>query len=94
VAQELEFHCDLRACFATAFSNWRRKNNIPLKQIASDLGVSVATVNSWVLGTRFPAGRHLEKILDYTGVPPCRLFCVTADKCVPAECLQALPKQK
>ncbi len=29
-----------------------------------------------------------------TGVPPCRLFCVMADKCVPAECLMALPKKK
>jgi hypothetical protein len=33
-------------------------------------------------------------LADYTGQPPCRLFCLMADKCVPAECLLALPKKK
>ena len=65
-----------------------------MRKIAKDLGVSIATVSSWESGKRFPTGRHLEKIVDYTGVPPCRLFCVMADKCVPAECLLALPKKK
>jgi transcriptional regulator with XRE-family HTH domain len=94
VALESRFHCDIRVCFATAFSNWRLKNSIPLKQIAGDLGVSIATVNSWALGMRFPTGRHFQMIIDYTGVPPCRLFCVMADKCVPPECLLELPKKK
>ena len=87
-------HCDIRASFATAFRNWRLKSNIPLKTIAVDLGVSIATVNSWESGKRFPTGRHFEMLTDYTAVPPCRLFCVMADKCVPAECLMALPKKK
>jgi hypothetical protein len=39
VAQESHFHCDFRACFATAFRNWRLKSNFPLKKVASDLGV-------------------------------------------------------
>ena len=94
MAQESKFRCDIRASFASAFKNWRLKNNIPLKQIAKDLGVSIPTVNSWELGKRFPTGRHFEMLTDYAGVPPCRLFCVMADKCVPAECLLALPKKK
>jgi transcriptional regulator with XRE-family HTH domain len=94
VAQESKLHCDIRASFATAFRNWRLKSDIPLKKIATDLGVSIATVNSWESGKRFPTGRHFEMLTDYTGVPPCRLFCVMADKCVPAECLLALPKKK
>ncbi len=94
MAQEKDFHCDIRASFATAFRNWRLKENIPLKQVAKDLGVAVATVNYWEAGKRFPTGRHFEMLTDYTGVPPCRLFCVMADKCVPAECLLALPKKK
>jgi transcriptional regulator with XRE-family HTH domain len=94
VAQKSNLHCDIRASFATAFRNWRLKSNIPLKKIAMDLGVSIATVNSWELGERFPTGRNFERLVDYTGVPPCRLFCVMADKCVPAECLLALPKKK
>ncbi len=87
-------HCDVRASFAVAFRGWRLKANIPLKKIAVDLGVSIATVNSWESGTRFPTGRHFEMLADYTGVPPCRLFCVMADKCVPAECLLAMPKKQ
>jgi transcriptional regulator with XRE-family HTH domain len=94
VAPKSNLHCDIRASFATAFRNWRLKNNVPLKTIAQDLGVSIATVNSWESGTRFPTGRHFEMLIDYLGVPPCRLFCVMVDKCVPAECLLALPKKK
>jgi transcriptional regulator with XRE-family HTH domain len=93
-AECLKLHCDIRASFATAFRNWRLKSNISLKTIAADLGVSIATVNSWELGNRFPTGRHFELLADYTGMPPCRLFCTMADKCVPAECLLALPKRK
>jgi transcriptional regulator with XRE-family HTH domain len=94
VAEESKLHCDIRACFASAFRNWRLKNNIPLKQVAADLGVSVATVNTWESGKYFPTGRRFEMLVDYMGVPPCRLFCVMPDKCVPAGCLLALPKKK
>ena len=88
------FHCDIRASFATAFRNWRLKNKIPLKKIAKELGVSIATVNAWEQGKRFPTGYNFEVLVNYSGVPPCRLFCVMADKCVPSECLLALPKKK
>jgi transcriptional regulator with XRE-family HTH domain len=89
VAQKPKFNCDIRANFATAFRNWRLKNNIPLKAIAKDLGLSISTVSSWELGERFPAGYNFEMLANYTGMPPCKLFCVMADKCVPAECLLA-----
>ena len=90
MAQEPKFKCDIRATFAIAFKNWRRKKNIPLKKVAADLGLSVATVSLWELGKRFPSGRHFEMLAEYTGEPPCRLFCIMADKCVPAECLMAM----
>jgi len=89
-----KIRCDIRASFAIAFRNWRSKSQIPLKRIATDLGVSVATVNSWELGKRFPGGRHFEMLTDYTGLPPCRLFCVLSDKCVSAKCLKLLPKKR
>jgi hypothetical protein len=88
-----KLRCDLRATFATAFKNWRLKQNIPLKQLAADLGLSAATISMWELGKRFPTDRHLERLLDYTALPACRLFCVMADKCVPAECLLAVPRK-
>jgi transcriptional regulator with XRE-family HTH domain len=90
VAQKPNSRCDIRASFASAFRNWRVKNNIPLKKVANDLGLAVSTINSWELGERFPTGRNFEMLVDYTGVPPCRLFCGVADKCVPAECLLAM----
>jgi transcriptional regulator with XRE-family HTH domain len=93
VVQKPEFHCDFRASFATAFRNWRRKNNLPLKQVAADLGLSIATISKWELGARFPSGRNFEMLTDYTGLPPCKLFCIMADKCVPAECMLSMRKK-
>ena len=93
MAHKSSFQCDVRASFATAFNNWRRKNKIPLKKIARDLGLSVSTINSWELRERFPTGRNFEMLVNYTGVPPCKLFCVMADKCVPADCLLAMDRK-
>ena len=84
--------CDIRSSFATAFRNWRTKEKIPLKKVAQDLGLAVSTINSWELGERFPSGRSFELLVDYTGLPPCKLFCVMADKCVPADCLLAMDR--
>ena len=90
MAPKPKFHCDVRASFATAFSNWRRKNKIPLKKMAKDLGLSISTVSSWESGECFPTGYNFEILVEYTGLPPCKLFCVMADKCVPAECFLAM----
>ena len=92
-AQPCKLRCDIRATFATAFKNWRLRRKIPLKKLAADLGLTVATISLWELGKRFPSARHFEMLMNYTGVPPCRLFCVMADKCVPAECLLAIPQK-
>ena len=64
-----------------------------IKQLADHLGGALATISAWELGKRFPSARHFEMLMSYTGVPPCRLFCVMADKCVPVECLLAMPQQ-
>jgi len=93
VARNRDFHCDIRASFATAFGNWRRKNNLPLKKVAEALGVAVSTVSSWELGRRFPTGRHFERLVEYSGLPPCKLFCIMADQCVPADCLLAMGRK-
>jgi transcriptional regulator with XRE-family HTH domain len=85
--------CDIRANFAKALRTWRRKNNLSLKEIAAEMGISLATVSAWERGARFPAVQHFQALVNYTGIPPCRLFCVMADKCVPAECLLAMRNQ-
>jgi transcriptional regulator with XRE-family HTH domain len=93
MAEGSKFQCDTRASFAAAVRNWRMKNKIPLKKIAKDLGLSISTVSSWETGKRFPTGGNFEMLVNYTGVPPCKLFCVMADKCVPAECLLAMGRK-
>ena len=81
--------CDIRNSFAIAFKNWRRKNKVPLKQIAADLGVSVNAISLWELGKSFPTGEHFEILAAYTGQSPCQLFCIMADQCQPDQCLLA-----
>ena len=93
MAEKSKSQCDIRASFATAFRNWRLKARMPLKKTAKDLGLSVSTVNSWELGERFPSGRNFERLVDYTGVPPCKFFCVKADQCVPLDCLLAMGRK-
>ena len=83
---------DIRASFGVAFKNWREKNHLSLKEIAAELGVSIATIHAWESAKRFPSGDNLEILSNYMNTPPCRLFCVLADKCVPAECLRAQSK--
>ena len=81
------------ASFATALRTWRQKHKIPMKKVARDLDLSVATIDSWELGKRFPTGYNFERLVDYTSLPPCRLFCVMADKCVPTDWRLALGKK-
>jgi transcriptional regulator with XRE-family HTH domain len=81
VLREPGFKCDIRKSFADAFREWRRKQRIPLKQIAADLGFSVATVNKWERGERFPTGPNFELLAEYTGQPPCHLLCAHARQC-------------
>ena len=90
--QKPQFHCDVRASFACAFRDWRRKKGLPLKTIATDLGLSISTVSSWESGKAFPTGANFERLVEYTGLPPCKLFCVMADRCVPADCLLAMSR--
>ncbi len=92
MSRKAHFHCDVRASFATALSNWRRENKIPLKTIAGDLGVSISTIASWESGEYFPTGYNFEVLVEYTGLPPCKLFCVMAGQCVQAECSLAMRK--
>jgi len=74
------------ASFAAAFRDWRKARQLQLKQIASDLGVAIATVNAWETGRQFPSGSHIERLVIYTGLPPCRLFCQMAPECMPNSC--------
>jgi transcriptional regulator with XRE-family HTH domain len=79
--------CELRRNFAAAFRNWRRQEQKPLKQVAVELGFSLATISKWERGTCFPSGQSLEHIIAYTGQPPCHLLCAHARRCRPGGCL-------
>jgi transcriptional regulator with XRE-family HTH domain len=85
--------CDIRKNFAIVFKTWRQRNSLLLKQIAAELGVSASTVNLWEMGRRFPTGKNIEALAQYTGLPPCRLFCLMAAKCTRRLCLLKNPPQ-
>jgi transcriptional regulator with XRE-family HTH domain len=78
--------CDIRNNFAIVFKTWRQRKCLLLKQIAADLDVSASTVNLWEMGRRFPTGKNIEALAQYTGLPPCRLFCRLAAKCTRRLC--------
>jgi Helix-turn-helix domain len=80
--------CGIRRHFAAAFSRWRRQRKIPLKQVAVELGFSVATISKWEHGRCFPSGQSLEQIARYTGQPLCHLLCEFAPRCHRDGCLR------
>ena len=80
------FGCNFRNDFAIIFKAWRREKHLLLKQVAADLGVTVSIVSLWELGRRFPDGKNIEQLLQYTGLTFCRLFCLKAPKCTRRLC--------
>jgi predicted transcriptional regulator len=77
VLREPGFKCNIRKCFADSFREWRRQQRLPLKQVATELGFSVATISKWERGERFPTGQNFELVVEYTGQ-------CCASRCAPA----------
>lgn len=46
--------CRCSALLGRHLRDWRRSQHLPLKHLATDLGVSCAIVSAWETGTRFP----------------------------------------
>lgn len=59
---------------------------MPQKEIASDLDLHISVVSAWETGERFPNSLALQKIADYTGITPCRIFCNRMARCAPGQC--------
>lgn len=55
--------------FATRLMKWRQAEGKTLKDIASDLELSVSIICEWEHGRRFPSVDHLHDLAKYTGVP-------------------------
>lgn len=55
--------------FARRFRQWRREQNKMLKEVASDLGLSMAIVSEWENCHRFPSVKTLQSVVEYTGIP-------------------------
>jgi transcriptional regulator with XRE-family HTH domain len=54
---------------------WRLANQIKLSAAANDLGVSTSTWGHWETGARFPKGKKLLKLVEYTGISLHQLIC-------------------
>jgi hypothetical protein len=73
--------CGAQEVFSKNLTAWRRRRGLLLKMVASDLSVSVSTLDAWETGRRFPTAEHLDRIARITGIPPCLLFCRGNGEC-------------
>lgn len=62
--------------------HWRVQRELPQKALATDLGVSVSTVNKWESGERFPSAKNLVHLAVLFKIPICRFFCQGVASCV------------
>lgn len=60
--------------FAVRLRKWRKEQRKPLKEVAADLGVSIAIVSEWEHGHRFPSVKHLQSVTRYTGISASDFF--------------------
>jgi transcriptional regulator with XRE-family HTH domain len=64
----------VRHIFAANLRQWRKRQNYPLKRVASDLGIAVSTWNQWETGKRFPPAIFLDRLAAYMQIAVCQLF--------------------
>ncbi|GEM_PF-3570742 len=70
-----------RSLFSTRLRIWRLSQNIPLKVVADDLGISIAAWNRWENGERFPEADQLKRLAEYMKIPICTFFYEDYDFC-------------
>jgi len=54
----------------------RRRKRLP-SQLASDLGISHATVSRWLSGADIPSTKSCRKLAEYSGVPLEKVLSIT-----------------
>jgi transcriptional regulator with XRE-family HTH domain len=60
---------------------WRKAHAKPLKEVACEFGVSLATWNRWENGTRFPSPELLPLLAEYINLPLCHFFYPGKEGC-------------
>lgn len=73
--------CPAAQAFGNTLREWRIGRQLPLKAVASEIGVSVSTVDAWETAVRFPSGVHLDRVSAYMGLPVCALLYHTSGGC-------------
>jgi transcriptional regulator with XRE-family HTH domain len=63
-----------RQLLAKRLRTWRLQKDIPLKELAAALGISISLASAWEHGKRFPSGLQLMALAEYTGQPICRFL--------------------
>ena len=53
----------------------RRRKRLP-SQLAADLDLSHATISRWLSGKDIPNTRSCQKLAEYSGVPPEKIFSI------------------
>jgi hypothetical protein len=65
--------------FGPRLRKWRQGQELPLKHVADDLGVSISVLSQWERGLRYPSIRNLARVAEYMGVPLGPVFCDRKD---------------
>ena len=64
-----------------ALQRWRKRNGLKLTAAARGLGVATSTWGHWETGFRFPTGRVLLSLVQYTGLSLVDLLCEHSQYC-------------
>ena len=76
--QGTEKQFNIRRHFARQFKTWRLSQNLPLKVVAADLGISKAALCQWESGVNFPSPEKMALLSDYTSLPLCHFMCAVS----------------
>ncbi len=69
------------SCLPERLKEWRQRHGIKASSAAIELGVAASTWNHWETGRRFPSGRLLVQLIDYTGISLKEIVCENAHAC-------------
>ena len=67
-------HGNARQILSTQLRRWRLRQGLPLKQVATEIGVALSTFSAWESGARFPSAENLDVLAGYMKVNVCELL--------------------
>jgi len=66
---------ELRKVIGSNIARWLAETRLPLKYIATELGISVSICSQWKNGHRYPSPEHLTQLAALFKTTPACLLC-------------------